>query len=110
MLDPNLLNSKCGVRSLSKQSDYFGTDDDYWRGNVWMPINYMILRAFALYYTKDVNTYSIIKDSIIDCVFRNWYNTGHLYETYESISGEGKRGKYFTGWTSLVLLMINDIY
>ena len=48
--DPEKLLSEDGVRSLSLSDPEYGTLDNYWRGAVWMPINYMVLRACKKYY------------------------------------------------------------
>ena len=41
--DPNHLWSEFGIRSLSKQDALFGAGENYWRGPVWIQINYMAL-------------------------------------------------------------------
>jgi len=33
--------SEYGIRSLSKSDEFYHTAEDYWRGPVWMPINYL---------------------------------------------------------------------
>jgi len=53
MRDPELLFSEDGIRSLSKDDPSYGTLDNYWRGPVWMPINYLILRACKKHYWQD---------------------------------------------------------
>lgn len=40
--DEQHLFSKHGIRSLSKQDPNYGTNEDYWRSPVWIPINYLI--------------------------------------------------------------------
>jgi mannosyl-oligosaccharide glucosidase len=52
MEDPNILWSDDGIRSLSISDNLYGKGDNYWRGAIWMPINYMILRACKLYYPQ----------------------------------------------------------
>jgi mannosyl-oligosaccharide glucosidase len=42
--------SKGGIRSLSLSDSDYASEENYWRGAVWMPINYMILRACKKYY------------------------------------------------------------
>lgn len=51
--DPEELWSKYGIRSLSKKDKFFGVGDNYWRGNIWLPINYLILRGLKLYYSDN---------------------------------------------------------
>lgn len=42
--DPEELWSDFGIRSLSKSSELYGTGENYWRGPVWMNINYLVLK------------------------------------------------------------------
>lgn len=39
--DEEHLFSPHGIRSLSKQDEFYGTKENYWRSPVWMPINYL---------------------------------------------------------------------
>lgn len=39
--DEEELWSPHGIRSLSKKSEFYGTDENYWRSPVWMNINYL---------------------------------------------------------------------
>lgn len=41
--DEDELWSPHGIRSLSKNDEFYGTGENYWRSPVWMPINYMAL-------------------------------------------------------------------
>jgi len=48
--DPEKLWSSYGIRSLSLNDNYYGVGDNYWRGNIWMPHNFMLLRGLKLFY------------------------------------------------------------
>jgi mannosyl-oligosaccharide glucosidase len=39
--DEEELWSPYGLRSLSKSNEFYHTAEDYWRGPVWMPLNYL---------------------------------------------------------------------
>lgn len=41
--DESHLFSPYGLRSLSKQDPLYGTNENYWRSPVWMPINYLAI-------------------------------------------------------------------
>ena len=45
MSDPEHLWSPYGIRSLSLSHPDFGKGEDYWKGAIWMPMNYMALSA-----------------------------------------------------------------
>lgn len=42
--DPAELWSEYGLRSLSFNHDLYGTDENYWRSPVWIPINYLAVK------------------------------------------------------------------
>ena len=49
-----------------------------------------------------------LQDGLIENMFREYKATGALWEQYDQDTGKGKRGKPFTGWSSLVLLLMSD--
>jgi mannosyl-oligosaccharide glucosidase len=70
--DKDQLLSEGGIRSLSISDSEYGTLDNYWRGSVWLPINYMVLRACKKYYWKDENirdVYRKVRDNLIKSVY-----------------------------------------
>jgi mannosyl-oligosaccharide glucosidase len=42
--DEEALWSSYGIRSLSMRDELFGTEENYWRGSVWMSMNYLIVK------------------------------------------------------------------
>ena len=43
--DPEELWSDYGIRSLSTKSEFYHTDEDYWRSPIWMNMNYLVVKA-----------------------------------------------------------------
>lgn len=43
--NPNELWSPFGIRSLSIDHPLFGQGENYWKGPIWMQMNYMVLSA-----------------------------------------------------------------
>lgn len=107
------LNSPYGIRSLSKSDLLYHTGDDYWRGNIWMNMNYLTLRGLFLYYKNNSEAYELYKslrNKIVKTVFNDWKRTGTFYENYSDINGKGLKAHPFNGWTSLVVNIITENY
>jgi len=63
--------SEYGIRSLSNKDQFFRFGSDYYRGNIFVWQNYLVLRGLRLYYfdnAKAVQVYNLIRDRIIQTV------------------------------------------
>lgn len=114
--DPEKLWSDFGVRSLSKKDPKFHKGEDYWRGHIWININYLTLEAL-LYYGESENTdesvkklanevYTSLRENVISNIYNEYERTGYAWEQYNEETGNGQRTRHFLGWTSLVILMM----
>ncbi|EJD53371.1 glycoside hydrolase family 63 protein [Auricularia subglabra TFB-10046 SS5] len=118
MSDPEQLWSDFGLRSLSKSHALFGQGENYWRGPIWMPMNYMALRSLYKVYLPQTGPhqqrareiYTRLRENIIKNVHKEYERTGYVWEQYNPTTGEGQRSHPFTGWTSLVTLIISEKY
>ncbi|WCJ38747.1 Mannosyl-oligosaccharide glucosidase GCS1 [Euphorbia peplus] len=111
-----------GLRSLAKTSSVYmkrNTEHDppYWRGPIWMNMNYMILSSLHHYSKEDGPyrdrakiIYDDLRNNLIRNVVENYRQTGFLWEQYDQKKGKGKGARLFTGWTSLVLLIMAEAY
>ncbi|XP_019106001.1 mannosyl-oligosaccharide glucosidase GCS1 isoform X2 [Beta vulgaris subsp. vulgaris] len=111
-----------GIRSLSKTSSIYmkrNTEHDppYWRGPIWMNMNYMILSALHHYSEADgpykmraKTIYDDLRSNLIRNIIQNFGNSGYLWEQYDQKTGKGKGARPFTGWTSLILLIMSESY
>lgn len=46
--DPEHIWSEYGLRSLSKSDEYFGAGENYWKGPVWININYLAIQRLQV--------------------------------------------------------------
>ncbi|KAK9463984.1 glycoside hydrolase [Lipomyces oligophaga] len=110
--DEERLWSEHGIRSLSKADAVFGKDENYWRGSVWVNMNYLVLRSLQAYAGSDSEVdeaakarikiiYRQLRRNLVQNIARQWQETGFAFEQYEEGSGKGKGVKHFTGWTAL---------
>ncbi|KAJ7684923.1 glycoside hydrolase [Mycena polygramma] len=116
--DPEQLWSPYGLRSLSASHPQFGTGENYWKGPVWVQMNYLALRALYKKYAAEEGPYKLraqeiyqqLRKNIIDNVFKEYERTGYVWEQYDALTGTGMRSHPFTGWTSLVTLILAETY
>lgn len=123
--DPNKLYTPFGLRSLSKESSLYNKkntehDAPYWRGPIWININFLVVRALynlkqdadasAAVRDQATRIYTKLRSGIIENVIKEYYRTGYVWEQYDDKTGHGKGCKPFTGWSALVVLMMGESY
>ncbi|XP_017891521.1 mannosyl-oligosaccharide glucosidase GCS1 isoform X2 [Ceratina calcarata] len=118
----DLLWTKYGLRSLAKTSPFYmkyNTEHDapYWRGAIWMNLNYLTVRATYHYSNTDgpyrdeaKEIYQSLRRNLIQNLIQQYKKSGYLWENYGDVHGEGRGSHPFTGWTSLVVLLMAEIY
>ncbi|KAH8108478.1 glycoside hydrolase family 63 protein [Phellopilus nigrolimitatus] len=115
---PDHLWSPYGIRSLSASHPDFGQGENYWKGPIWIQMNYMALSSLYKKYAKEPGPnqarakeiYAELRKNVIDNVFKEYERTGYVWEQYDAITGEGRRSHPFTGWTSLVTMILAEKY
>jgi len=115
---PDHLWSPYGIRSLSASHPLFGQGENYWRGPIWVQMNYLALSVLHKTYAAEPGPYqelaktiyAELRMNIIKNVHKEYARTGYVWEQYDALTGEGKRSHPFTGWTSLVTLIIAEKY
>jgi hypothetical protein len=104
--DPALFNRPHRVPSQAADSEGYHPDGGYWRGGIWSPTNYMILRGLTLHGADDL-AYAIALNHIGN-VAQVFKETGTVWENYapEYVGrGSPSRGD-FVGWTGLSAVSI----
>ncbi|KAI0933864.1 hypothetical protein AcV5_005895 [Taiwanofungus camphoratus] len=116
--DPQHLWSPYGLRSLSASHPEFGQGENYWKGPIWIQMNFLALKALyktygaqeGPYQQHSKEIYAELRQNVVDNVFKEYQRTGYVWEQYDAITGEGRRSHPFTGWTSLVALILAEKY
>jgi mannosyl-oligosaccharide glucosidase len=108
--------SPYGIRSLSKSDEFYGTAENYWRSPIWVNMNYLILSNLLTvarsYETppkvkaQATKIYTELRTNLVKNVFKEWERTGFAWEQYNPETGAGQRTQHFTGWTSLVVVIM----
>ncbi len=62
-------------------------DNDYWRGRVWGPFNFLVAEGLRRYRFDDVAAELARKG--LEMFMRNWREDGGVYENYNAETGQG---------------------
>ncbi|CAH8519796.1 unnamed protein product [Schistosoma turkestanicum] len=119
----DLLWSEFGLRSINLKSPFYQThntkdDPPYWRGAIWININYLAVQSLRFYSnhprtpapvaTEAKRLAEQLTQNLARTVLGELERTGYLWEQYNDQTGNGQRGHPFSGWTSLISLIISD--
>lgn len=117
---PNLLWTNYGLRSLSKNSPLYmkrNTEHDppYWRGQIWININFLTVLALDFYSVTEgpyqehaKQVYKELRANIINNVMKQYYETGYIWEQYNDRTGKGSGCRPFTGWSALTVMLMSE--
>lgn len=122
LADRRQLWSPFGLRSLAASSPFYNQrnsehDPPYWRGAVWLNVNYLALGALHYYghlegphQARAARLHRELRANLVGNVRRQYQATGFLWEQYSDQDGRGMGCRPFQGWTSLVLLAMAEDY
>eukprot|EP00668_Euglena_longa_P040271 GGOE01053042.1.p1 GENE.GGOE01053042.1~~GGOE01053042.1.p1 ORF type:complete len:749 (-),score=178.86 GGOE01053042.1:153-2399(-) len=103
-----------GLRSLREQdARRIGRSDNYWTGPIWINLNYLMLRALHTRYATvpgAAELYRQLRQDLVANILAEHQRTGKLWENYNASSGRGQGTAPFTGWTVLVVLIMDEKY
>lgn len=97
--DPKKFNRPHRVTTLSADDPHYMKTGGYWRGAVWAPTTYMVLRGLTEV-GEDKLAYEIALNHF-DNVVKVFKDTGTFFENYVPEEAKGSSRKDFVGWTGL---------
>ena len=122
LTNPDLLFTPYGLRSLSKNSPMYmkkNTEHDapYWRGPIWININFLAIRSLHHYSKVEGphqnlarEVYTLLREAVVGNVMKQYFKTGYVWEQYNDVTGDGQGCKPFTGWSALTVLIMGETY
>lgn len=120
--DPKLLWTPSGLRSLATTSSLYkkyNTEHDapYWRGQIWINLNFLTLRALKHYSQVEgphrvlaTELHEQLRENLVGNIVEQYHASGYLWEQYDDGRGVGMGSHPFTGWTALVALIATGAY
>lgn len=107
MVKEHLLNPKeywgIWVLPSCRRSDPAYKDNDYWRGRIWAPLNFLVYAGVEQYDFPDVSRQLREKSQAL--LLGPWLKQGYIFENYNADSGEGDdtvRSDKFYHWGALL--------
>jgi len=91
MLEKHLLNpaefwGEWVIPSIAKNDPAF-KDQNYWRGRIWGPMNYLVYLGLQKY--DDAATRKEFARKSFNLFQKEWTEKGHVHENYNAIAGTG---------------------
>lgn len=97
--------------SISRNDPAFH-DNDYWRGRIWAPMNFLVYLGIRNYELPDAQKDMVEKSK--NLLLKSWIGERHIYENYNSVTGQGgdARSDAFYHWGALLgfIDMIDQAY
>jgi putative isomerase len=81
-------------------------DNNYWRGRIWGPLNFLVYMGMQNYNLKEARMDLINHSKAL--LMKNWKADGGVYENYNSVSGAGNdvsNADGFYHWGALLTFM-----
>jgi putative isomerase len=91
MVEKHLMNTEefwgQWVIPAIERNDPAFKDQNYWRGRIWGPMNYLVYLGLANY--KDPDARSAFAQKSYDLFLKEWKENGHVHENYNATLGTG---------------------
>ena len=86
LLDPDELGGEYMLPSISRRDPAY-PDQDYWRGRIWAPMNYLVYEALSeAGMDEEMRTLAASSRKLL---LKEWDEHGHVHENYNGTTGEG---------------------
>jgi putative isomerase len=91
MIEKHLLNPKefdgtWVIPSIARDDPAFN-DQNYWRGRIWGPMNYLVYLGLRNY--DDAKVRREFAEKSAELFLQEWREHGHVHENYNAITGSG---------------------
>lgn len=86
LLNPDEFWGEWIIPSIARNDPAF-KDQNYWRGRIWGPMNYLVYLGLRNYDLPEVRAQFVDKSYALFA--KEWRQHGHVHENYNAILGEG---------------------
>jgi hypothetical protein len=103
--NPDEFHGEYVIPSIARNDSAF-KDNDYWRGRIWGPMNFLVYMGMQQYQLPEARADLIARSKAL--LMKNWKKEGGIYENYNTVTGEGGdvgSADAFYHWGALLTFM-----
>jgi hypothetical protein len=86
LLNPSEFDGEWVMPSIARNDPGF-TDNEYWRGRVWGPMNFLVYLGLRNYDLPDAR--NILAEKSAGLLLKEWTEEAHVHENYNSTNADG---------------------
>jgi len=105
MLNPEEFWGEYVLPSIARNDPAY-PDNDYWRGRIWAPMNFLAYMAMREYDLPGER--KMLAEKSAELILKEWLTKGHVHENYDAENGEGchlKNSDRFYHWGGLLSMI-----
>jgi hypothetical protein len=112
LLNPQEFWGQWVIPSIARNDPAF-KDQNYWRGRIWGPMNYLVYLGLRNYHQPDIDrARKELSQKSLDLFESDWRSNGHVHENYNGETGNGDdvtNSDRFYHWGALLgLIDLNE--
>ena len=111
LLNPDEFWGPYVIPSIARNHPAFA-DQDYWRGRIWGPMNYLVYAGLRAYGMRTVATELAKKSRQL--FMKEWKREQHIHENYNCITGDGddrpNADAFYTWGALLAYLSVEEMF
>jgi len=104
--DPSKFAGEWILPTISRDDPLY-PKQDYWRGKVWGPVNWLVYQGFKIY-DWDLESRQLAESSA-KMFLKPWREKGECHENFLSTTGEGSSDPHYTWGALMVLIAIEEL-
>lgn len=108
LLNPQEFGGERMIPSIARNDPAFG-DQDYWRGRIWGPMNYLVWLGLGQYHTPTAQAARRqLGEKSLALFLAEWQAKGHVHENYSAVSANSDTvatSDWFYHWGGLLGLI-----
>jgi hypothetical protein len=104
--DPAKFAGEWIMPTISRDDPAF-PQQDYWRGKVWAPINWLVYQGLRIYEWD--HEARMLAESSAKMFLRPWRERAECHENFLSTTGEGSSDPHYTWGAMMVLIALEEL-